>query len=42
MTRGPLAVRGSESDSREQPRIPVPDLAPFITEQIENARSNIV
>ncbi len=29
-------------DSREQPRVAIPDLAPFIAEQLENAKSNIV
>ena len=29
-------------DSREQPRVPIPDLAPFIAEKLENAKSNLV
>ncbi len=29
-------------DSREQPRVAIPDLAPFIAEKLENAKSNLV
>jgi len=29
-------------DSREQPRVAIPELAPFIAEQLEGAKSNIV
>jgi glycyl-tRNA synthetase len=29
-------------DSREQPRVAIPDLAPFLAEKLENAKSNIV
>ena len=38
------AVGGSwqDSDAREQPRIAIPDLGPFIAEQLANAKSNTV
>lgn len=29
-------------DSREQPRVAIPELAPFIAEELERAKSNIV